>query len=503
MGHIRSVSEPVKRVLDPAGFRAGRWCHHATEDAERPMTDKQGISRRGALRASLAGAAAGAAAGVTAPGTATAAPGTAAAPAGRARHVEAVGYSDLDHRPAFKMAVRHKRGRWYLYTGHFWDSGWTVVDVTDPARPEVAAHVPGPENTWTLQVDLHGDTMVTALEQVFPNFGGDPAAPFEEGVLIWDIADPVRPRRLGHYRTGGTGTHRNLYPGGRYVHLAAGAPGFSGNIYVILDISDRTRPREAGRWWVPGQRADEQTPADGGRGAPDDHAASGGFCCSAGQDVSLHGPPYPVGNLVYLPYGGAGLIVLDIADPARPREVGRLPFSPPFHSRFGVHGVLPVPGRGIAFANSEDVSYGTGPAHHASIVDISDPRKPFLLSLLPEPVPPRGADYADFSTRGGWSGPHNINHHQHHPDVQPQDGLLYVAHFNAGLRIYDVSNPRLPRETGHFMPPEPTRRYGPMPAGELTLQTEDVVVDRRGYIYVSDKNQGLWILRHTGPRSPE
>lgn len=466
------------------------------------MTDKQGISRRGALRASLAGAAAGTAVGVTAPGAATAA----AAPAGRARHVEAIGYSDLDHRPAFKMAVRHKHGRWYLYTGHFWDSGWTVVDVTDPARPEVAAHVPGPENTWTLQVDLHGDTMVTALEQTFPDFGGDPAAPFEEGVLIWDIADPVRPRRLGHYRTGGTGTHRNLYPGGRYVHLAAGAPGFSGNIYVILDISDRTRPREAGRWWVPGQRADEQPPADGGRGghgahgASGEHAATGGFCCSAGQDVSLHGPPYPVGNLVYLPYGGAGLIVLDIADPARPREVGRLPFSPPFHSRFGVHGVLPMPGRGIAFANSEDVSYGTGPAHHASIVDISDPRKPFLLSLLPEPVPPRGADYADFSTRGGWSGPHNINHHQHHPDVQPQDGLLYVAHFNAGLRVYDVSNPRLPRETGHFMPPEPTRRYGPMPAGELTLQTEDVVVDRRGYIYVSDKNQGLWILRHTGPR---
>ncbi|WP_407562265.1 LVIVD repeat-containing protein [Streptomyces sp. 184] len=460
------------------------------------MTDRQGISRRGALRASLAGAAAaGTAASVAAPGTAAG-----AEPAGRARNVEAVGYSDLEHRPAFKMAVRQKRHRWYLYTGHFWDSGWSVVDVTDPARPEVVAHVPGPENTWTLQVDLHGDIMVTALEQIFPNFGGDPDASFEEGVLIWDIADPVRPRRLGHYRTGGTGTHRNLYPGGRYVHLAAGAPGFRGNIYVILDIADPGRPREAGRWWMPGQREDEQPPPGHERGRHEDHPATSGFCCSAGHDVSLHGPAYPVGNLVYLPYGGAGLVVLDIADPARPRPVGRLPFSPPFHSRFGVHGVLPLPGRDIAFANSEDVSYGTGPAHHASLVDISDPRNPFLLSLLPEPVPPRGARYADFSTRGGWSGPHNINHHQHHPDVQRQGDLLYIAHFNAGLRIYDISNPRLPRETGHFMPPEPTRRYGPMPEGELALQTEDVVVDRRGYIYITDKNQGLWILRHTGPR---
>ncbi|GAA3701051.1 hypothetical protein GCM10022224_078670 [Nonomuraea antimicrobica] len=28
--------------------------------------------------------------------------------------------------------------------------------------------------------------------------------------------------------------------------------------------------------------------------------------------------------------------------------------------------------------------------------------------------------------------------------------LFYLAHFNAGLRVYDVSNPRLPREVGHF-----------------------------------------------------
>ncbi|MGW4790824.1 ROK family glucokinase [Nonomuraea sp. NPDC004297] len=143
-------------------------------------------------------------------------------------------------------------------------------------------------------------------------------------------------------------------------------------------------------------------------------------------------------------------------------------------------------------------AYGKGAAPHASIVDISDPAAPFLLSLLPTPEPPPGAPYADFSGRGGWSGPHNINHHQHHPDVQKQGDLLYIAHFNAGLRIYDVSNTRLPREVGYFVPPDPVRRYGPMPEGELVAQSEDVVVDRRGYIYVSDKNQGVWILRYTG-----
>jgi hypothetical protein len=463
------------------------------------------LSRRSMLKAPLAGAAA-------AGGLALDARAVRALPAGAyGLNVEALGYSDVGDKPAFKMAVREVRDRWYLYVGHFWEPGWSVLDVTDPAKPEVAAFVPYEAgNTWTLQMDLHGDTMVTALEKPFANFGGDPNAPFSEGVLIWDIADPVRPKRLGHYRTGGTGTHRNLYPGGRYVHLAAGMPGYTGNIYVILDISDRANPREAGRWWVPGQHvAGGEAPAAPAPAAEDaegrfrlrvrPQCLCGAFCASDGSDVSLHGPPYVVGDLAYLPYGAAGMIVLDISDVSKPRQIGGLSFSPPFHSKFGVHGVLPAPERGIAFANSENVTYGKGPAHHASIVEISDPTAPFLLSLLPEPIPPVDAPYDDFTTRGGWRGPHNINHHQHHPDVEKQGDLFYVAHFNAGLRIYDVSNPRLPREVGYFLPPEPKRRYGPMPEDKLVLQSEDVVVDRRGVIYVSDKNQGIWMLRYAGP----
>ncbi|MGY2093012.1 hypothetical protein [Nocardia gipuzkoensis] len=76
---------------------------------------------------------------------------------------------------------------------------------------------------------------------------------------------------------------------------------------------------------------------------------------------------------------------------------------------------------------------------------------------------------------------------------------MHLAHFNAGLRIYDISILRSPHEVGYFLPPEPVKRYGPLSAGRLVLQTEDVVVDHRGYIYIGDKNQGMWILRYTGP----
>lgn len=419
-------------------------------------------------------------------------------PAGaQAHNVDVIAYHGLDGRPGFKMTILEREGRWFLYTGCFWHRGWNILDVTDPTRPEMVNFLEGPANTFTLQVDLADHTLITALEKGLGNapWGLDANAPNEEGVLLWDLADPVRPRRLGHYRTGGRGTHRNGYQGGRYMHLAAGAQGFDGNIYQIVDIEDRSNPRLVGQWSVPGQQRPPGASDPARRAAME----AGGFCNIDGRDVSLHGPAVVEGARAWLPYGAAGMIVLDISDVARPRQIARIPFTPPFHSTFGVHTVMPVPERGIAFVNSEDTSYGEGAAHFAGIVDIRDPSRPQLISLFPEPIPPEGARYRSFSTRPGWSGPHNVNQLQHNPAVQRQGNLFYNAHFNAGLRIYDVSHPRLPREIGWFMPPDPTERLGPMPQGELVAQTEDVLVDRRGNIFITDKNQGLWVLRYTGP----
>jgi hypothetical protein len=61
--------------------------------------------------------------------------------------------------------------------------------------------------------------------------------------------------------------------------------------------------------------------------------------------------------------------------------------------------------------------------------------------------------------------------------------------------MFDVREPRRPREVAWFLPPDPTHRFGPQPPSDLVVQSEDVLVDRRGVIYVTDKNQGLWVLR--------
>jgi hypothetical protein len=61
-----------------------------------------------------------------------------------------------------------------------------------------------------------------------------------------------------------------------------------------------------------------------------------------------------------------------------------------------MHSVIPLPEKGLTYANSEDTFYGKEPLHHASIVDNSDPSNPMLLSLFPEPISPAGVQYRDF-----------------------------------------------------------------------------------------------------------
>lgn len=125
-----------------------------------------------------------------------------------------------------------------------------------------------------------------------------------------------------------------------------------------------------------------------------------------------------------------------------------------------------------------------------------------LLSLFPLPQPPKNASFRNFCEKGGRFGPHNVNQEIHLPDVEKPGNLIYLTYFNAGLRIFDIKDPIQPVESGWFIPPQPSKRHGPQPPNDLVTQTEDVLVDTRGNIYVDDKHWGLWILRYTGPDQP-
>jgi hypothetical protein len=110
------------------------------------------------------------------------------------------------------------------------------------------------------------------------------------------------------------------------------------------------------------------------------------------------------------------------------------------------------------------------------------------------PTPQPGAPYASYYAKGGRFGPHNQHQHQGHPDLAVPDDRIVMAYFNAGLRVFDIADPYVPVETGWYVPEDPSERRGTLPS-TLVTQFEDVLVDARGYIYCTDKNHGLFVLR--------
>ena len=163
-----------------------------------------------------------------------------------ARNVEVLGHHDLNGKPAFKLAMQEVNGRWYLYLGHLWHRGWSILDVSDPASPQFVAFIPGPENTWTIQIQVADGKMITGLERIAPGWGGHENQPFSEGFFIFDVSQATKPRQIGHYQTGSTGTHRNFYDGGHLVHAAAGAPGMAGKIIAPSTSRSLTIPGKPG-----------------------------------------------------------------------------------------------------------------------------------------------------------------------------------------------------------------------------------------------------------------
>lgn len=393
-----------------------------------------------------------------------------------ARDVSLVGYHDLGNRPAFKLALARVDDRWLLYTGSFWHHGWSIVDVSDPEHPEYVRFVEGPSASRTAQIQVAGGTMVTSLER---DVYGDTDAYDASlgGAYVWDVAeDPTNPKLLGHYRSGGNGTHRNFYAGGRYIYAAVRGAGPAqpgarpGGYLAIVDIDDPTHPTEVCRW--PGEPPDPE------------------------WRPFFHGPAYVVGDRAYASFGG--MLILDTSDVRAPRAISRVEFGD-FGGVMGCHSAVPYPGRQLVVANGEATEEGADMrAKYVAVIDISDEADPKILSTFPYPRPSADASCRSYWTKGGRFGPHNQHHHQGHPDLfEPREHVV-MTFFNAGLRIFSIADPHYPQEVAHFVAGEPTRTYGPRPRTGRVSHFEDVLVDSRGYIYCSDATQGLFVLRYDG-----
>lgn len=400
---------------------------------------------------------------------------------------------DLGETAGMKMGMHTVGGRWYLYAGAQWAAGFHVIDVTDPSAPEVVNFIDGssflrcrvateqtPEcieqarsGTLTVNLQVADGRLVLALEK---NFISD-AEDHDAGVLIFDLADPVSPALIGRYDDTADGTHRNYYDGGDRVFASLDIAGFGNRSLGILDIADPSAPSLVGQWTLPDMAETD--------GPIDDPAAP-----------SVHGGAYPSADRsrLYVPCLAGGLYILDITDEAAPETISHLPFSPPL-AEHAVHTAMPLRADWLVVSSEAFEEGCSAGVQFIGMVDISDETDPRLVSLLPAPVAPPGADYDSFCEKGGRFGPHNLHQWQNQPALLHDSTRIYVAYFNAGLRIYDTADPYEPVEIGWFIPPDPVELLGSVPSVPR-VYTDDVLVDARGNIFISHKNQGIWVLRY-------
>ncbi len=340
----------------------------------------------------------------------------------------------------------------YAYLAPMKDVGTTIVDVRDPKKARVVAQLNTPPNTHTHKVQVVGDLMLVNYERL-----SGTSSDYQAGLGIFSVKDPASPREQVFFKTGGPGVHRLWFVDGRHAHLSAGAPGYTGHIYRILDLNHPDRPTEVGHWWIPGQwsQGGEQ------RGWPD------------GWSVWVHGAPFIVGERCYVGCVDWGWAILDVSSYAGPKLVSRRTFFPPFGDM--LHTALPLPGRRLVVCTQEALrpwKQGLDREKYVWIVDVREEHNPVpVAGFRVEPV---GLAHPDYRF-----GPHNV--HENRPGSYQSEEYIFVTYFSGGLRVLDIHDPFRPQEIASYVP-EVSRGVA---------QSNDVFVDSKGLIYLVDRLEGV------------
>jgi hypothetical protein len=362
-----------------------------------------------------------------------------------------VGHSDLNGFGDGMQVMPHGD---VLYVGHFGTSGkgTSILDITDPTAPRVIRQWDAPAGSHTHKVQV-ADGLLMVNHELFRSAGPAPV-----GMAIYSLDDPHDPQRVGFFDTGGRGVHRIVYEGGDLAYISATPDGYTGRIWLIVDVSDPASPTEIGRWWWPGMWE------------------SGGEILEtpAGEEWLVH-HALVSDDRAYLGFWDGGMVVIDLSDPTRPTTITRLGWDEGGHT----HTCLPLPDRELVIVTDEALSDGCdGDRHMIRVVDISDESAPVVRAICPVPV-------GDFCDRGLRFGSHCL--HENRPNSYRSQELVFATYFNAGLRVYDVADPDDPVEVAHWIPE--------CPPNQAAAQINDVFVAGDLTVYVTDRvHGGVYIL---------
>lgn len=395
----------------------------------------------------------------------------------------------------------------FAYVGHMdRPNGTSILDVSDPKNPKVVSTIDPPDYSHTHKVRIAGNRLYTNVEQdkrhllrlgdKLPGFRAefqksngrvatneDCAAflgrpveyipMFDEarergydggGWRLWDVADKSNPKLLSYTKTHGFGTHR-FDADERYAYISTEMEGFVGNILVIYDCQDPTKPEEVSRWWMPGQ-----------------NVAAGENSWWTGYSHRLH-HAMRFGDELWAAVWQSGYRIIDISDIKNPKTVGEIPHPPVVEPSHTIMPVGMIDGRRIAVGVEEEhMGFVRGQPHACmwtfDVTDLSD-----IKTLSSYHVQECDSPY---SRMEGLKAGDRFGAHQFHE--KPHGTLIFATWFSGGLRIVDIKNPKLPEEFGYFIP-EPCGGF-PSP------QANDVFVDDRNLIYMVDRNCGLDILEY-------
>ena len=365
-----------------------------------------------------------------------------------------------------------------VYTAQGLD-GLSIADASDPRAPREIGAVDTPG--FALDVEVVGEVAFVADDESLQildvsdptalsplsafTLPGDPEfsdvevvgtraylAASSSGLTIVDVGDPSSPRGLGALDT--PGVARRVEVRGRTAYVAD----LSG--LRIVDVSDPAAPREIGHlpgdwvqavrvagvtaWVVDGERLRVVDVSTGS--APHEVASLLLPGHASVEDIEI------AGTLAFLSGGRAGLLVVDVAQPAAPRLLGSL-----------LVGSLAVDVE-LAGGRAYVSDFGVG----FSVVDVSQPGFPSGVGALATGSPSDDTEA-----------------------VVVSNGIALVGQ-NAFVRVVDVSDPSAPRELARI----DGLGSDPLPAG-LTSGLAYVRAESGLQIFdVSDPVQPLALGQH-------
>jgi len=448
-----------------------------------------------------------------------------------------VGFNNLQARSAYQPTLHQQGGRWIAYVGHHGGealnpatgvvekNGTSIVDVTDPSHPAYLAHVPGPSGVG----EAGGAQMVRVCS------GSElPHADTSKHYMlratansheVYDVTDPAHPSLLTTVVANLGDTHKSFWECGTGIaylvsdgtSLATATPSFpnwrSTRITQIFDLSNPAAPVFIRNYGLVGQEPGSSGPVPTGVHGMISAISLGRDRVYFGHGTGSNGIMQIVDRTKLL--GGGGCTF----NPTNPTpaellcpQVGRLDTSP----TMGAHTTFPLLDQPIPeFANNtsgkvRDFVFlvneaGGGSGNHTCtgnrqltyFIDIETESKPMGISNFQ--VPEASGDFCD---RGGRFGAH-ASSESFHPLFYGK--MIFVSWFNAGVRAIDIRDPFSPKEAGYFIPAttsDTDQRCTTINGQEIckvVIQTNNVEVDDRGYIYIVDRaNTGLHILELSG-----